>query len=157
MFFKKSDSYPNLWKSKNTVNIYFSLVQFKNHFLLIPHINKCCIFPLGFGAAHSRPWLKYHTLQLIPVTLQSIRLKWPGLQATQYKRHSSPSLYSCLFIWDSQTTVDKGMDQEPSIYIDRVPYILFKRGPRKIHSSRTNHKIFKRALRGHFELFKKLK
>ena len=49
MFFKKSDSYPNLWKSKNTVNIYFSLVQFKNHFLLIPHINKCCLFPLGFG------------------------------------------------------------------------------------------------------------
>ena len=39
------------------------------------------------------------------------------IKAVKYKRYSIPSLYSGLFIWDNQTTVDKGMAQEPYIYI----------------------------------------
>ena len=34
----------------------------------------------------------------------------------KYKRHLSMSLYSCLFVWDNQTTVDTGTAREPSIY-----------------------------------------
>ena len=31
------------------------------------------------------------------------------------------TLYSCLFIWDNQTTVDRGTDQEPSKYSLALP------------------------------------
>ena len=40
-------------------------------------------------------------------------------QALKYKRHLIPSLCSCLFIWDNQTTVDKRPAQELSIHVTR--------------------------------------
>ena len=38
------------------------------------------------------------------------------IEALKYKHHLIPSLCSCLFIWDNQTTVDTRPAQEPSIY-----------------------------------------
>ena len=37
------------------------------------------------------------------------------IEALKYKRHLIPSLYSCVFIWDNQTTVDTAKAREPSI------------------------------------------
>ena len=39
------------------------------------------------------------------------------IEALKYKHHLIPSLCSCLFIWDNQTTVDTRPAQEPSIYL----------------------------------------
>ena len=39
------------------------------------------------------------------------------IDTLKYKHHSAPSLHSCLFIWDKDTTVDTRTDQEPSIYV----------------------------------------
>ena len=33
-----------------------------------------------------------------------------------------PLLYSCLFTWDNQTTVDMGMEEEPSIHTSLHEY-----------------------------------
>ena len=40
-------------------------------------------------------------------------------------RHLSLSLYSCLFIWDNQTNVDSGTDQEPSVYINMDTFSMY--------------------------------
>ena len=47
-----------------------------------------------------------------PVTILSqIRQK-----VTNDLTSHQPSLYSCLFTWDNQTTIEMGMGEEPSIY-----------------------------------------
>ena len=39
------------------------------------------------------------------------------IETLKYKRHSAPSLYSCLFIWDNQTTFNL---LSPGFYKDRT-------------------------------------